>query len=178
MTSTISNSLDAKEFSENLFSMFRNGETSKEGIEKKDTPGVAGILEELKTSAKTKKSAEKCTTNITKAIDASIKELEKLSNEAAKDKPTGTTTEKNEAINYNSACMGIISEIISDMRNQKEFMVQGSSAYLQALADRSRQNKAIMAKVIAGGKKMQRESYDYTNESYSTGSFLDSVVLK
>ena len=47
---------------------------------------------------------------------------------------------------------------------------------LQAIKDNAAQCKAIMAKVIAGGKKMTEESVDYGHGS--TGSFLDSVVVR
>ena len=165
--------MDAKEYSTALFEMFRNGESSKENVEKKDL-SVSTILEDLRTSATTKKLAEKATKAVLKTIDDCIKGLEKSQTAIGKE----DVGKEDDKINLRNAKVAATVEVASFARTNREYIVQANAAYLQALADRSRQNKAIMTKVIAGGKKMQRESYDYTNESYSTGSFLDSVVLK
>ena len=165
--------MDAKEYSTALFEMFRNGESSKENVEKSKL-SVSNILEDLRTSATTKKLAEKSTKAVLKTIEDCIKGLEKTQTAAGKE-DVGKDDKK---IELRNATVSALVEVTSFVRTNREYIVQANAAYLQALADRSRQNKAIMTKVIAGGKKMQRESYDYTNESYSTGSFLDSVVLK
>ena len=165
--------MDAKEYSTALFEMFRNGESSKENVEKSKL-SVSNILEDLRTSATTKKLAEKSTKAVLKTIEDCIKGLEKAQTDAGKE-DVGKDDKK---IELRNATVSTLVEVASFARTNREYIVQANAAYLQALADRSRQNKAIMVKVIAGGKKMQRESYDYNNESYSTGSFLDSVVLK
>ena len=89
-------------------------------------------------------------------------------------------TGKEKSVDFRSACMGLLS-VLNEVavRPGKEYMVKAQGILLQAMADMSRQNKAIMVKVIAGGKKTKNESYDYTNESYSgSESFLDSIVIK
>ena len=176
--------MDSKDFSEALFKLYRNDETSKENIEKKDLDlagGVATITSELKTAAKTKKAAEKISKLTTKAIDQAIKEIDKYESATLKQIPvkTGNNATDNENTNKKSAMISLASETSSLLKSNREYAVQACGACLQALKDRSRQYKAIMVKVISGSKKMQRESYDYTNESYDgSGSFLDSVVLK
>lgn len=170
---TTTTKMDAKEYSTALFEMFRNGESSKENVEKSKL-SVSTILEDLRTSATTKKLAEKATKAVLKTIDDCIKGLEKSQTDIGKE----DVGKEDNKIELRNAKVAAIVEVTSFTRTNREYIVQANAAYLQALADRSRQNKAIMVKVIAGGKKMQRESYDYTNESYSTGSFLDSVVLK
>ena len=59
---------------------------------------------------------------------------------------------------------------------------QANGIYLQAITDRKRQAKAIMVKVIGGGKKMTNESYDYDDDDYEgvaeTANYFDSIVLK
>ena len=58
---------------------------------------------------------------------------------------------------------------------------QANGIYLQAITDRKRQAKAIMVKVIGGGKKMTNESYDYDNDYdgvAETANYFDSIVLK
>lgn len=173
-----SNRMDAKDFSEELFKLFRNNESSKENIEKKDIDGgVATITSELRTADKTKKVAEKASKWASKYIENGIKALDKMESELLKEIPN--KEKKDDITNYTSACISYCSEYSGLLKCQKEYAVQGCGACLQALKDRSRQYKAIMVKVISGSKKMQRESYDYTNESYDgSGSFLDSVVLK
>lgn len=176
---TETSKMDSKEFSEELFKLWRNGETSKENIEKKDIDGgVATITSELRSAEKTKKASEKMIKNITKSIENDIKELDKKERELLKEIPN---KDKNDIItNYTAACISMCSEEASLNKSEKEYFVQAGGAFLQALKDKSRQYKAIMVKVISGSKKMQRESYEYTNESYEygSGSFLDSVVLK
>ena len=165
--------MDAKEYSTALFEMFRNGESSKENVEKSKL-SVSNILEDLRTSDTTKKLAEKSTKAVLKTIEDCIKGLEKTQTAAGKE----DVGKEDDKIELRNAKVSALVEVTSFVRTNREYIVQANAAYIQALADRSRQNKAIMVKVIAGGKKMQRESYAYTNESYSTGSFLDSVVLK
>ena len=175
---SVSDTLDAKDFSEELFKIFRNDETSKENIEKKDIDGgVAGITSELRTADKTKKTAEKATKFITKSIDKAIKKIENQEKALLKEIPN--KEKKDDVTNYTSACISYCNLANGLLKDSREYYVQAGGAILAALKDRSRQNKAIMVKVISGSKKMQRESYDYTNESYDgSGSFLDSVVLK
>ena len=183
-TSTISDKasstsrMDSKDFSEELFKLYRNNETSKENIEKKDIDGgVATITSELRTAEKTKRAAEKLVKWETKYVENGIKALDKMESELLKEIPN--KEKKDDVTNYTSAAISYCSEYSNLIKCEKEYTVQAGGACLQALKDRSRQYKAIMVKVISGSKKMQRESYDYTNESYDgSGSFLDSVVLK
>lgn len=168
--------MDDKDFSENMFELFRSGERDKESIEKKDIM-ISDIITQLRNSkiftTTAKKSCEAVTKDIQKAIDNIEKTVTAISR---------VTPEKGaeETADFRSAYMGLfstINEIV--VRPSKEYYVKAQGILLQALADQSRQNKAIMVKVIAGGKKMKNESYDYTNESYSgSESFLDSIVIK
>ena len=166
---------DASEFTEKLTEGFRNNESSKSKLSKKDL-GVSSltIINDLKTASETKKAAEKSTKAITKAIEEDIKAIEEMQKNIRNDLSKKDPENKNQA-----AMLSYLSEITSLYRNHKEYCVQAKGAYLQALAQRSRQWKAVMTKVIAGGKKMN-ESYNYTNEStsYGSGSFLDSVTIK
>ena len=178
--------MDSKEYSEALFELFRNGESSKEKIEKSEfTGGVAQICTELREFNHTKKAAEKACNDATKSIQKAIDYLDKFMTwdikqvpSIIKDKGADNDT-KNASVEYINQLVSLASEISNLLKVEKESIVQANGAYLQALKDNANQNKAIMVKVISGSKKMQRESYDYTNESYDgSGSFLDSVVLK
>lgn len=175
-TYTNDSEMDDKDFSQNMFELFRSGESDKESIEKKDIM-IADIITQLRNSKTFTNAAKKSCEAVTKDIQKVINFIDKSVTSISKITPA-----KNEekAVDFRSACMGLLSsvnEII--MRPLKEDFVKAQGILLQALADMSRQNKAIMVKVIAGGKKMKNESYDYTNESYSgSESFLDSIVIK
>lgn len=168
----VSDKLDTKEFSEELFKAFRGGESSKQKIEKKDTPGVAGIIGQLMNAKTTKTTAEKTIKAVIKIIEDNIKSFDKIESKLSK----STMPTDEEKINSRSAMLSLCTEYSSLMKCHKEYVVTATGMYLQALTDESRQNKAIMVKVIGGGKKMMKESYDMG--SNYTGSFLDGVVLK
>lgn len=167
--------VDASDFDTELFEAFRSNESDKQKLSKKDLATTSlDIINELKTANETRKAAENVTKKITKAIEDDIKKIEEyqkdLRNTLPKSNPDNTIAA--EKLSY-------YSEITSLYRNHKEYMIQFKGAFLQALTQRSRQWKAVVAKVVAGGKKMN-ESYNYTNEStsYGSGSFLDSVTIK
>ena len=171
-----SSEMDEKEFTQSLFELFRSGENEKEGIEKKDI-SVANIITQLRNSKKFTTGAKKSCEAVIKEIQKAIDNIDKTVTAFSK-----ITPEKNSenTVDYRSAVMGLFSTVNEIcVRPQKEAYVKAQGILLQAMADMYRQNKAIMVKVIAGGKKMKNESYDYTNESYSgSESFLDSIVIK
>lgn len=171
-----SNEMDEKDFTTSMFELFRSGESEKEGIEKKDI-SIAEIITQLRNSKTYTTAAEKSCSAVIKDIEKGIKFIDNTVTAIGK-----VTPEKGEesSVDFRSACMGLLS-VLNEVavRPGKEYMVKAQGILLQAMADQSRQNKAIMVKVIAGGKKMKNESYDYTNESYSgSESFLDSIVIK
>lgn len=171
-----SNEMDEKDFTTSMFELFRSGESEKEGIEKKDI-SIAEIISQLRNSKTYTTAAEKSCSAVIKDIEKGIKFIDNTVTAIGKVTPE---TGKENSVDFRSACMGLLS-VLNEVavRPGKEYMVKAQGILLQAMADQSRQNKAIMVKVIAGGKKMKNESYDYTNESYSgSESFLDSIVIK
>lgn len=174
-------SVDSSDFAEYLFEGFRNGESSKTSIEKKDIANnSADIINDLTTGANTKHKAEKISKATIKSIDKDIKLLENIQKDTRgkileKDKSNGNGIDAN----LGSAIISYISESISLLKNFEEYCTQATGAYLQALSDRNRQWKAVVAKVIAGGKKMVEEGASLTDGTLGGGgSFLDSVVIK
>lgn len=171
--------VDSSDFAEYLFEGFRNGESSKTSIEKKDIANnSADIINELDTGANTKHKAEKVSKATIKGIDNIIKRLEDFQKDTR-----GKILEKDKSkaikADLGSAIISYISEGISLLKNFEEYCTQATGAYLQALSDRNRQWKAVVAKVIAGGKKMVEEGASLTDGTLSGGgSFLDSVVIK
>ena len=177
LTSTNPGPMDAKQYSEELFKLFRNGESSKESIEKKDL-SPSYIVSTLEGYEKLKSTADKFSKHVGRNIELAIKVLDDYEKKFNKKIPSKEDP-KDEKSEWYNAAINYCTEVASLSRVEKECYVQAFGAFLQALKDRVAQYKAIMVKVISGSKKMQRESYDYTNESYDgSGSFLDSVVLK
>lgn len=172
-------SVDSSDFAEYLFEGFRNGESSKTSIEKKDIANSsADIINELDTGANTKHKAEKVSKATIKGIDNIIKKLEGFQKDTRGKILEKDQTKKMDA-NLGSAIISYISEGISLLKNFEEYCTQATGAYLQALSDRNRQWKAVVAKVIAGGKKMVEEGASLTDGTLGGGgSFLDGVVIK
>lgn len=171
--------VDSSDFAEYLFEGFRNGESSKTSIEKKDIANnSADIINDLTTGANTKHKAEKVSKATIKGIDNIIKKLENIQKDA-RGKILEKDASKKIDANLGSAIISYISESISLFKNFEEYCTQATGAYLQALSDRNRQWKAVVAKVIAGGKKMVEEGASLTDGALGgSGSFLDSVVIK
>lgn len=169
----IPNKLDQQEYTKCLFEMYRNGEDKPDNIEKSKL-SPSEILTYIYDSNKTIHAAEKVIKNITKGMTNTIKNLEKIEKELN----NSLKSEKD-----NSAYSDFLSAVIdlhvtwtNYIKKSKEYCVQAGAAYLTALKDKRTQYKAIVAKVIAGGKKMQRESYDYSD--YTNGSYLESVIIR
>lgn len=175
---TSSDTLDSQEFIKNLFEVYRDGEDKPTTIEKsKYSPSE--ILSYVSDSDKTIHAAEKVIKNITKEIDKTIKSLndiEKTLNNKLKNKSSGET--ENAYKDALSAYTDLFVTVTNYNKKFKEYIVQGGSAYLTALKDKRTQYKAIIAKVIAGGKKMQRESYNYSDYDYNNGSYIESVIIR
>lgn len=176
--------LTAAEFSKELFEDFRNGESEKDTIEKKDL-SVAEIVSDVKDSEKFKKAAEKATNSITKGLNDVIKKLDKAEKDLVKAQSGDTIKAqsgdaKTNSSNILSSVLGIVT-FVSDMEKfTSNCYTQANGIYLQAITDRKRQAKAIMVKVIGGGKKMTNESYDYNDYEgvAETANYFDNIVLK
>lgn len=177
--------ITAAEFSKELFEDFRNGESEKDTIEKKDL-SVSEIVSDVKESEKFKKAAEKGANAVTKAINDVIKKLEKAEKDLVKAQ-SGDTIKgqsgdtKTNSSNILSNVLGLVT-FASDMQKfTSNCYTQANGIYLQAVTDRKRQAKAIMVKVIGGGKKMTNESYDYDDDYEGvaeTANYFNNIVLK
>lgn len=175
-------SFTASEFSKELFEAFRNGESAKQGIEIKKEFSVADIVGDVKNTDKFKKAAEKYSKAVTDGIKDYVKDLDKLERDLTKIQ-TGDdmkkANDKTAASNTVSEILGIVSEANSLAKDYSSYQVQANGIVLQALSDKNRQAKAIMVKVIGGGKKVN-ESAEYGDNEGVTESvnYFDKVVLK
>ena len=166
---------DQKEFTEELYKVFRGGEDSKIDMDKAKIQSCYGsitaMMSYIKDFDKTKSLIEKAERDITKGIEGLINDMNKAENELLKEK-NENTKKNNEPIVQASSFYQSVWGAISEM------MTQAFSALLQANKEACTQAKEIAVKVIGQSKKMT-ESYDYSNDSYSNGGFdfISSVKL-
>ena len=182
----VSDSYSEKDFKNELFKLFRNGEEKKNTIQASEIKKMASdIVTEVSNFKKTKDYAKESTKLVINAIDAVYTKLDKISKAATASNWGITET----GTNVTSMCsaFGTLLSTIADkfFRTSREALTAANGVYLTALKDRCVQYKNIMVKVIAGSnsKKMaNNESYDYGyGNDYNYGSsngFLDNVIFK
>ena len=190
--------LDANEYTEELFKLFRNGQDSKEDFNKSkilDSYGgsISGMMTFIKDFDKIKHSLESSEKSFTDSVDKLISNVDKAANDILKQNRdeqktvndnTKSPAEKQsakKAIEDNETVVQASSFYQTIMGFSKECGIQAFSALLQATKDACTQAKEIAVKVIGMNKKMT-ESTDYSssyNESANTfgGDFISAVKL-
>lgn len=174
--------INAKEYSEELFKFFRNGEDSKDNLEKKDIQesyggsisAMMGFLKDYKKITNDISIAEK---KLTKGYDSLIKKMDKEENDLIK----ANKTESNKAnVQKNEFIVQLSSMYQSIYSGLSECITEAFAAWMTATKDACTQAKEIAVKVINLSKKMT-ESYDYSyddDRSYDGGyDFISSVKL-
>jgi hypothetical protein len=166
---TTAKSMDAEEAATALFEAYRNGDSDKIELEDSDID-LSNIALELGSSKTIKKNANDLFKAAQKKFDAAIKTAEKLSSETLKripgkdanGTPDADKTHKQELVNQ---ILNIVSRILTFNKNVNTVCI---NAYLKALDDRSKQNKAICVALVNRGTNVKTESVNYTsaNESY------------
>lgn len=189
--------LDSKEFTEELFKLFRDedkDDLSKSAVTEMYGGSINSMMTFIKDYDKIKTNLEKSEKKITSGIDKLISDMNKAENDLIKDnrdeskKPTPADSNNVQSgerdttkINRNEAIVQVSSIYQSVWGFVKECDVQYFSAQLQAVKDACSQAKEIAVKVIGLSKKMT-ESTDYSsyNESADTtfgGDFISAVKL-
>jgi len=180
--------LDSKEFTEELFKLFR--EEDKTDLSKSDVTEMYGgsinsMMVFIKDYDKIKTNLEKSEKKITSGIDKLISNMNKAENDLIKDNRDESKKDANtrdtDKINKNEAIIQVSSIYQSVWGFVKECDVQFFSAQLQAVKDACSQAKEIAVKVIGLNKKMT-ESADYSDDGNTTstafgGDFISSVKL-
>ena len=188
--------LDSKEYTEELFKLFRDedkDDLSKSVVTEMYGGSINSMMTFIKDYDKIKTNLEKSEKKITSGIDKLISDMNKAENDLIKDnrdenkKPAPADSSNVQAgerdttkINRNEAIVQVSSIYQSVFGFIKECDVQFFSAQLQAVKDACSQAKEIAVKVIGLSKKMT-ESTDYSsyNESANTfgGDFISAVKL-
>lgn len=172
---SVGKSLDSKEFNEEIFKMYRNGEDTKDDIKLSDLGSATEVISFIKEYDKVKSNAEKAEKAYTKSLDDLINAISKAQDELIKDNKEADKDKKldNEMIiqasSFYQSCVGFV----------KECQATLFSGYLQALKDKCAQCKEVCVKVIGSSKKMTEESVDYSNYGGSNNfnSFIENVKL-
>ena len=168
-------SLDSKEFTEELFKKFRNGEDSKVDVKLSELGSATDVIHFLKEYDKIKTETEGLEKAMVKSIDELIDAISKAQDDLIK---TNKDKKDNEKLNNEliisatglyQTCWGFV----------KETQSQAFAAQLQAVKDCCAQCKEVCVKVIGSSKKMTEESVDYSNYGGSNNfnSFIENVKL-
>jgi len=176
-TLTISpeNEMTEKEFRENLFKVFRNDESSKVDLEKTDIDKfITKMYAQLKDSSKIKGKIKSYSDKMLSGVNKAITVIEKLQTQLLKFKSLKEKPFDGGKVSVESDSVYAITYVFRNLKALRENLVTVFAAWTQAFIDQNRQAKAIMAKVIAGGKSTQQESTSY--EGTSSGLFDFKIV--
>lgn len=174
--------IDAKEYSEELFKVFRNGEDTKDNLEKKDIQdcyggSISAMMNFLKDYKKITGNVSTAEKKLTKGYDSLIKNMDKEENKLIKSNKTQTDAN---TVKANELIVQLSSMYQSIYSGLSECITEAFAAWMTAVKDACTQAKEIAVKVINLSKKMT-ESYDYgydDDRSYDGGyDFISSVKL-
>lgn len=171
--------LTLDEFKKELREWYRNGESQKVTLDGKDIQ-VHSIITELSTSETTKKNAHKAFTDNKKVLETEEKDLDRLQRtwvNDQKDKKFADTSEGRKDKFKNENTGRALSYYLKECSMKKDCMIAIDSVYLEALKDRSRQNKAIAVKLMNYKPKGEAYNESYIG-SYSGENFLSGIELK
>lgn len=174
--------IDAKEYSEELFKVFRNDQDSKDNLEKKDIQecyggSISAMMNFLKDYKKITGNVSTAEKKLTKGYDSLIKNMDKEENKLIKANKTATDAN---TVKSNELIVQLSSMYQSIYSGLSECITEAFAAWMTAVKDACTQAKEIAVKVINLSKKMT-ESYDYgydDDRSYDGGyDFISSVKL-
>lgn len=159
-------SLEASEFTKELFMKFRSGEDTKEEL---DNISVTDQLMAISENSALKKAAEKAFKDLEKSIKDAIKVVDKLQSgllKAIPDKTDKTVTEGR------ALAVKVCSNTAALLKDKMSILQLVNGAKLTAIKDKNRQAKAICVSLM--NYKAKNESVDFTNE----GGFLAGVTIR
>ena len=159
-------SLEAGEFTKELFKKLRSGEDTKEEM---DNISVTDQLVAISENSALKKAAEKQFKDLEKAIKEAIKTVEKSQNELLKGVPDKTDKE---ATALRAAQIKVASNHVANLKDKLAILQVINGAKLTAIKDCNRQAKAICVALM--NYKPKNESTIFANE----GGFLAGVTIR
>lgn len=159
-------SLEAGEFTKELFKKLRSGEDTKEEM---DNISVTDQLVAISENSALKKAAEKQYKDLEKTIKEAIKTVEKSQNELLKGVPDKTDKE---ATALRAAQIKVASNHVANLKDKLAILQVINGAKLTAIKDCNRQAKAICTALMS--YKPKNESTVFTNE----GGFLAGVTIR
>lgn len=187
----MSDSVEAEELSNELFEFFRSGDSSKQTLEESDI-NIMEIITHLTNSSKVKKNVNDIFKKSQEWFNKQITKIDKISTAAMKDMPgekedkipsnytddsaSGGSDKKTKykvALDYVNFWSQITSKLYKEVTN---VIVTCQNAWLKALSDRSKQEKAICVALVNRGTNVKSygESYSFEDEG---SSYLGNVKL-
>lgn len=168
----------ASEFNDDLFEYYRNGESSKDTIDKVN---VTELLTHIDTTKSLKRDAEKQYKELTRAINDKIKAVDAIEKQYVKMIPNKESLTTPEARKFVGELIRAINIYTGLLRQESSILQVVNTAQLKALKDRNRQAKSVCVSLLT--YKPKHEGFYYDNEdgysSYSEGSnFVNNVVFK
>ena len=160
-------SLEAGEFSKELFKKLRSGEDAKEEL---DNISVTDLLMAISENSNLKKEAEKNFKDIEKSIKEAIKTTNKLQDRILKVTPDKSDKD---ATTLRAEEIKAASTHVANLKDKLAIVQLVNGAVLTAIKDKNRQSKAICVALM--NYKPKNESYDFTNES---AGFLAGVTIR
>lgn len=159
-------SLEAGEYTKELFKLFRSGEDSKETLDNID---VSRVLSNISANSGLKKNAEKSYKELEKEFKETLKTLDKYEKELTKS--------ANNAAD-GGAVRGV-SDAISYLKEAINITQIANGAKLTAIKDCNRQSKAICVALMNYKPKNEGFSFgDDEDDVYNEGGFLSNVIIK
>lgn len=172
---------DQKEYTEELYKVFRGGEDSKETLSKKEIEEVYGgsitsVLSYLTEYDKIKSTLESCQKAMTASIDKIISAFDKAEKALVKEASDESKGGSNKGKIKHKEVMVSVCTLCQDILGfVKEAQIQAFGAALQAQKEACSQAKEICVMAIGQSKKVTEESYDYGN-SGDFGSFANGLI--
>ena len=168
----------ASEFNDDLFEYYRNGESSKDTIDKVN---VTELLTHIDTTKSLKRDAEKQYKELTRAINDKIKAVDAIEKQYVKMIPNKDSLTTPAARKFVGELIRGINIYTGLLRQESSILQVINAAQLKALKDRNRQAKSVCVSLLT--YKPKHEGFYYDDEdgysSYSEGSnFVNNVVFK
>ena len=158
-------SLEASEFTKELFKLFRSDEDSKETL---DNINVSSLIANISGNSGLKKEADKSYKDLEKKFKETLKTLDKLEKSLTK---AATDSESGAKVRYANAAIYFVKEQMNIAQ-----IVNG--AKLTAIKDCNRQSKAICVALMNYKPKNEGFSFGDDDDVYNEGGFLSNVIIK
>lgn len=172
-------SFTSSELNEELFQLFRNGETTKEEIDDID---VTMLLNDIDATKSMRKDANDQYKEMDKQLKNAIKEIDRMEKELTKKLPDKDKIENDATKTALGKFIRAVNYKTTVMRHEQTILQTINAAQLKALKDRNRQAKSVCVSLINYKPKNEgfyyNDDYGYSSYSESGSRLFDDVEFK